>query len=363
MAVKDLFRQTGLWVEKAAYSALDMTGFLEKLGKLMHQAPTVLSFHSVQPPFSFGNSWFKVSHPSSEFGKIIEFLGAHYEIVPLSRVVAHIEGKSPGKPREIALTFDDGYEDNLLHVWPILAERRLPWTVFVTVGAVEEESALWTVHVADALDKAPHRLISLDLVERGGRRRRFVLDMRDDKGRKRAKNQVSGFLVTLPWSSVQQNVNLLDCALGHKTVSQGAKRLRLLTWEQCRELSRSGVDVGSHGMYHLAMECQDDVSLWTEICGSKELLERRIGAPVRHFCYPFGTPGFFGPRSRAMCKMAGYNAAFLNIRGLVVKGGENYEIPRLSCPIGELLRLRGRLAGFANRIRLPIISSDIRPGQ
>jgi peptidoglycan/xylan/chitin deacetylase (PgdA/CDA1 family) len=46
-----------------------------------------------------------------------------------------------------------------------------------------------------------------------------------------------------------------------------------------------------------------------EIAESKELLERRLGRPVRHLAYPFGDASAVGPREFRLACQAGYVTA------------------------------------------------------
>ncbi|MFF7700489.1 polysaccharide deacetylase family protein [Streptomyces lydicus] len=57
-------------------------------------------------------------------------------VVPLRRLVAAIRGGPPLPPRCAVLTFDDGFADFYWTVAPLLTERALPATLYVTTGAV-----------------------------------------------------------------------------------------------------------------------------------------------------------------------------------------------------------------------------------
>src|SRR5579862_1810779 len=46
-------------------------------------------------------------------------------------------GQTPG--RKFAVTFDDGYRDNLIHAAPVLSELSVPATFFLTTGFLESE--------------------------------------------------------------------------------------------------------------------------------------------------------------------------------------------------------------------------------
>ncbi|GAA0688842.1 hypothetical protein GCM10010193_48700 [Kitasatospora atroaurantiaca] len=57
-------------------------------------------------------------------------------VVPLRRLVSALRGGAALPAHCAVLTFDDGYEDFYWAVAPILAERDLPATLYVTTGAV-----------------------------------------------------------------------------------------------------------------------------------------------------------------------------------------------------------------------------------
>ncbi|MFB6893541.1 polysaccharide deacetylase family protein [Kitasatospora sp. NPDC056327] len=58
------------------------------------------------------------------------------EVVPLRRLLAAQRGGPPPAGPCAVLTFDDGFADFFETVVPVLAERELPATLFVTTGAV-----------------------------------------------------------------------------------------------------------------------------------------------------------------------------------------------------------------------------------
>ena len=63
--------------------------------------------------------------------------GEGYDIVSLQEALARLRNPKPGR-FFVALTFDDGYRDNVEHAWPILAKHGAPWTLFVTPGAPDK---------------------------------------------------------------------------------------------------------------------------------------------------------------------------------------------------------------------------------
>lgn len=59
--------------------------------------------------------------------------GGHTALT-VAQLVERLEAGAPVEPGTVVVTFDDGFEDNLLVAAPLLADRRLPATVYVTTG-------------------------------------------------------------------------------------------------------------------------------------------------------------------------------------------------------------------------------------
>ena len=85
-------------------------------------AGRILCYHSVGTP-----SWGYNDVPAARFRSHLELaLAAGYRFVPADRI-AH----GQGEPGDLAITFDDALRSVGTFAAPILAELRIPWTVFV----------------------------------------------------------------------------------------------------------------------------------------------------------------------------------------------------------------------------------------
>ncbi|GHE93947.1 polysaccharide deacetylase family protein [Streptomyces griseoluteus] len=76
---------------------------------------------------------------------------------------------------------------------------------------------------------------------------------------------------------------------GENTWDPLGPRKPLLTTDTVREAHRAGVEIGSHGLTHVDLTRADDAVLHAEVSDSRALLTELTGAPVRGFCYPYGT--------------------------------------------------------------------------
>lgn len=62
----------------------------------------------------------------------------HIPVVPLSELLFKIKNNEPLADNTVAITFDDGYINNLTHAAPILQEFNYPYTIFVNPTLIDE---------------------------------------------------------------------------------------------------------------------------------------------------------------------------------------------------------------------------------
>ncbi len=90
----------------------------------------ILLYHNVNP---FGKSDMNVR--PGQFEKQIEFLTKHYTVLSLKDAVNSLkEDRSLRGQSAVAITFDDGYEDNYQVVFPLLKNKKLSATIFLLAG-------------------------------------------------------------------------------------------------------------------------------------------------------------------------------------------------------------------------------------
>lgn len=82
-----------------------------------------------------------------------------------------------------------------------------------------------------------------------------------------------------------------------------------MTWKEIRELSSSGVTIGSHSLTHRWLpRVSNDVELRSEVFDSKKKIEDETGKKVSHFSYPVGG---VDERVADLVQQAGYRAAWV----------------------------------------------------
>jgi peptidoglycan/xylan/chitin deacetylase (PgdA/CDA1 family) len=118
------------------------------LERLRARRSFVLCYHGVGPSTTRTDPGFLRVDPRAFCAHLDLLLGAGFEFVTVGEFVDRAAGRSPPVGL-VALSFDDGMDDNHEYVLPILRERRLRATVFVTTGLIGKPNP-WMGHDSGA---------------------------------------------------------------------------------------------------------------------------------------------------------------------------------------------------------------------
>jgi peptidoglycan/xylan/chitin deacetylase (PgdA/CDA1 family) len=86
----------------------------------------------------------------------------------------------------------------------------------------------------------------------------------------------------------------------------------------------AGWELAAHTIHHLDLTELGPAELEEEVAGSRRILRREYGVPVKNFCYPAGR---FDPTVVAAVEAAGYEGATTEVRGYA-EAAKPYELDR-----------------------------------
>lgn len=272
---------------------------------------------------------------SATFRWQVALLAECFNVMPLAEAV-HALANERMPPRAVAITFDDGYRSTHDLALPILREFKLPATVFVTTGHLEDAGSMWNDIILEGVRRlAP---APIDLTELG----------------------LGSYPTLTPADRVQSASALTECckylspearlALTGKLQALARHDLRqglMLTADMVRTLSDNEVEIGGHTVTHPILTRIDDAAARREIVDNKKQLETIIGKPVTLFAYPNGKRGNdYDARHVQMVKEAGYQAAFTTSSGAATRRDDRYEYPRGRPWDSNRLMFAGRLLSW-----------------
>jgi peptidoglycan/xylan/chitin deacetylase (PgdA/CDA1 family) len=217
----------------------------------------ILNYHNIDtPPQNAALSRLYVTPERFDAQcRMLQRLG--YQGVTLS---AGLDALARGESQRcVALTFDDGYVDNLVHAAPILAKYGFRATCFVVSDLIGSHN-VW-----DAANDVQKPLMSL-------------VDLR--------------------------------------------------RWVE------HGNEIGSHTSTHPHLNMLSRDTAQREIAESRSQLQQLTGAPIDHFCYPYGA---FTATSLELVRAAGYRSAVTTRRGIARSTDDPLQLPRISIHGGKSL--------------------------
>ncbi len=279
------------------------------------------------------------------FASQMEHVSRHYEVVSLEELVNRMRDRRLSS-RLIAVTFDDGYRDNLLSAKPILESCRAPATVFVSTGVLESQSECWWdelehlfLHPSSLPSslqlKIDGRLLEWTLGDAAAYRHQDFMSHRswtvlrsdDPTTRHRLYRALCRLLRPLDEQARQQTLHALRVWAGGRQDSPCGHQM--LTRDEVRLLAEGRyVKVGAHTASHPVLACLPLAVQREEIGSSKKSLEDIFGHSIESFAYPYGTKSDYTEQTTALVKEAGFSFACSNYPETVSAGSDVYQLPR-----------------------------------
>lgn len=284
------------------------------LGPLLRRLPRrwpgvlVLNYHRILPapgPRYDAGVW---SATAEQFAAQLDLLEREHEVVPASEVGHHRERRG----RRVAITFDDGYRDVHEIAWPLLRERGMPATVFVSSGLLDGLVAPWWDELAwlngtarasrEGLPPAPaHDWTALPVYGE------------------------------LDPASVETLLDRLSAEHGRPRLAPADTAGEWLRWDDVRDLHAGGIEIGAHTETHPVLSTLDADRQRAEVERSIERIADELGARPRLFAYPVGGRDCFDETSRRVVREAGIELAFSFYGGFGRRRAwDPFDVPRVS---------------------------------
>jgi peptidoglycan/xylan/chitin deacetylase (PgdA/CDA1 family) len=248
----------------------------------------------------------------------MRYVSRHYKVMSMARLMEHLE--SGATDTAMAITFDDGYQDNYLSAFPILQRHGLPATIFLSTGSLDSREPLWFEELALALKTSAQQYLDIEI----GIPRRFWL--RTTEERLTANLQLTGLLKLLPDAEFRRVCTEILRKL--EVSDRSARRDKMLTWDQVRLMKSKGIDFGGHTVNHpFLSRLPKDQALW-EVSECKRRIESELQSSADFFAYPNGREEDYGKWNKEVIREAGYRAAVTTIWGTNYRSTDPMELRR-----------------------------------
>jgi peptidoglycan/xylan/chitin deacetylase (PgdA/CDA1 family) len=298
--------------------------------RLSRRVPRILLYHR----FSRLPAW-RCTHAAT-FERQLDYLQRHHRIVSMDEVAECMAAGRELGPEAVAITVDDAYEDFHSVALPLIANRRVPVTLYVPTNVVDGKEWLWPDRVLWMIRET--RQVE---VEHTGLSRRS-LETLDD--RRAAWGEIADRLLDLPAGARDMEIECLARHLGVECPAAPTAEFRSMSWEQVRDAAARGVTIGAHSSAHDALALEPVVVQRRLIADSRRRLEAELGVPVRHFAYPHGRLCDFDEASVNEVRAAGFLSAASAVSA-PARLPMQYALPRFA-PAATPAELRSQLSGL-----------------
>lgn len=272
----------------------------------------VLGWHNVHPTWCF-----PAQAGAGEKGMEAQFRALRRvgNVVPLESALRDLVAGRPLPPRAVAITFDDGYTDNLEVAGPMLRRLGLPATCFLVPGILDGEVDPWWERLAWIFAEGRASEVRWNGEMRAltgpARRQTFTWIAEDLKKRDGAARL----------AAIDDLQAQLDPAGDYDASTQ------FLDWEGARRLQEY-FTIGSHTMSHNILSRETAQAQHADLAESRRRLVEGLGAEVAVLAYPNGKRADYDDDTVAAAEAAGYEFSITTRPGPGRPGSPPHEIPR-----------------------------------
>lgn len=285
----------------------------------------ILTYHRVLPLHKTHQYPFQGMMMARDlFEAQIAYLAKNYTVLGLPEAIRLLEqGQIPR--RAVTITFDDGYRDNYEYAWPILKKYQVPATFFITTGFLDRRIHLWWDEVMEIVQQ-----LSYDPNSGRGKERllpNWMVSLFRKLQEGNSPQAIAKEIVDhLNRTSLQERQTSLEALREFANLDPNHRPDLMLTWEQVREMHRSGMHIGAHTVTHAFLDELEDREAQAEIEGSVQRLQEQLKTPIRLFSYPRGRSV---DSLKRLLQQAGIEAAVTTEIGRNKPGTDLFQLKRL----------------------------------
>jgi len=315
----------------------DATGLLARCERARAGTLTILTYHRVLPDqLAHAYALDVPTLPESHYRMQMALVAERFVVLPLREALDAL--RRGARDALMAITFDDGYDDNANLAAPILDENGIRATFFLVSDFVLANRPMWFDLIACTwTDLGP----GVVLEDSNG-----MLDARPSR--------LHDLLRALKGCDPQRREALaarLAARLNPAVLPQP------MTPHQARELAERGHEIASHSKTHPLLPQLDDETLMRELTASRDALADLLGGRPDGLCYPNGD---HDARVVDAARDAGYTYACTTSPGVNLPDVDPYRLCRIDMTTRATSDARGYPSTCATRAQIALLHERLQ---
>jgi len=290
------------------------------MGEVVHHPPArplgarllVVCYHNVAPTWCWPDP---PGHGLDGLVAQVRLLRRMGTIVRLGAYLADLAAGRRVPRRPIALTFDDGYRDNLRDAVPALERMGVPASFYLVPGLLDRTTAAWWEVLPWAVRnaRAPH----VD-VEEG---RIVAGDV--------AQPALAAFVARVKRADrITRERLVADVAEAFDPEGDPGMDRLFMDWDEARDLA-ARMEVGAHTSSHAILARETPAAQREDLAATRRRLQDELGVPAEVLAYPNGQPGDQDGHTLAAAAAAGYAAAVTTVTGVNAQADDRLLLRRV----------------------------------
>lgn len=208
-------------LKKLVSFEINFFGILEKI--FPSKGIIILLYHQITPNINEQNV--RMAITPNLFAQQMEYLAQNnYSIISLNDFLKHQEKNIPLSPRQVIITFDDGFKNNYLYAFPVLKKHKFKATIFLSTDFIGQ-----TAKYSPKLNR---------------------------------------------WITKKEDKNDI--------------LFPFVSWLEMKQMAEHGIEFGAHTCSHPVLTKISLLQAEKEIKESKKIIENNLNKEVKFFAYPFG---------------------------------------------------------------------------
>jgi peptidoglycan/xylan/chitin deacetylase (PgdA/CDA1 family) len=230
-------------------------------------------------------------------------------------------GRTRPARAQVALTFDDGYADNLLAALPVAEALGTPMTVYVATAGLGSSAGYWWDRLALLLHGRQEVELDVEIADQP-----LHISLR---GEDAAATALVALHTRLRLQAVADIEAALVVVAAQLSAPMPEPKARVMTSDELQTLAASPlVTIGAHTVDHVLLSGRPLAEQIETMAKSKSELESLLDRPVRHFAYPYGDGEAFDAVSVEAARQCGFETATTTLSGRVTRLNDRWRLPR-----------------------------------
>ena len=279
----------------------------------------ILCYHRVLPDIENENQdgpYAGLSVSITQFDQHMKFLAKNYNLVSMDELIERISDPQDNS-FPVAITFDDGYKDNLYFALPVLERYGIPATIYIATRFIDGNEDRWWVNLWAVVKEKSELILWID-------GQKYLFNLNSGKLKRRAYSILHDKLLSMQADKfdelMSQLVNKINCDNLPSV---------FMNWDELKELDKhSLITIGAHTKSHSNLASLPAESVLFEIQSGKKYLEERLNHAIRHFAYPYGRLREASEREYAVSRSCHFISSVTTRCQRIVSDTDKHKLPR-----------------------------------